>query len=58
LYIKNFNTFKTAPQVTWVLEIVANQPYYFANPTEKSRIQDYEKREHFWDSFNANNLKL
>ena len=47
LYIKNFNAFKTVLKGIWGYEIVANRPYYFANPTEEPTIQYYEKREHF-----------
>ena len=45
-------------QGTWAYEMVANRPYYFSNPTEDFRIQDFNKREHFWDNFDANNPKL
>jgi thiol-disulfide isomerase/thioredoxin len=58
LYSKNFNAFKTDMQGTWAYEMVANRPNYFSNPTEEPRLQDYMKREHFWDDFNANNTQL
>ena len=58
LYFKNFNAFKTAMQGTFAYEMVANRPFYFNNPTEDARLQDYKKREHFWDGFNASNPKL
>ncbi len=43
---------------TWAYEMVANRPYYFTNPIEDPRIQDYERREHFWGGFNASNPHL
>jgi len=58
LYLQNFEQFKTKMQGTWAYEMVANRPYYFSNPTEDFRIQDFNKREHFWDNFDANNPKL
>jgi thiol-disulfide isomerase/thioredoxin len=58
LYLKNFNEFKEIMQGTWAYEMVVNRPFYFTNPTEEPRLQDYYKREHFWDGFNAQNPKL
>lgn len=58
LYLKNFNEFKEIMQGTWAYEMVVNRPFHFSNPIEDPRLQDYEKREHFWDGFNANNPQL
>lgn len=58
IYAENLETFKSAMQGTWAYEMVANRPYYFTNPQDEPRLQDFEKREHFWDSFDANNPKL
>jgi len=58
LYFQTLNEFKTQMIGTWAYEMVANRPYYFSNPKEDLRIQDYEKREHFWDGFNASNPQL
>ncbi len=58
LYFKNFNAFKIALQGTLAYEMVANRPFYFNNPKEDARLQDYRKRDHFWDGFNANNPHL
>jgi thiol-disulfide isomerase/thioredoxin len=58
LYESNFNAFVKENADTWACEMVANRPYYFTNPKDEPRIQDYEKREHFWDSFDASNPKL
>jgi len=57
-YFKNFNEFKDEMFGSWAYEMVINRPYYFADPLESPRLQDYYKREHFWDGFNANNPSL
>ena len=57
-YWESFNAFKTSMQNTWAYEMVVNRPFYFTNPKEDPRIQDYERREHFWDGFNASNPQL
>lgn len=58
LYWENFEHYKTTMNGTWAYEMVVNRPFYFTNPTEDPRIQDYYKREHFWDGFDAQNPKL
>ena len=58
MYWENFTTFKTATQGTWAYEMVVNRPFHFSNPIEEPRLQDYYKREHFWDGFDAQNPKL
>jgi thiol-disulfide isomerase/thioredoxin len=58
VYLQNLEQFKNALQGTLAHEMVANRPYYFTNPREEFRIQDFEKREHFWDGFDANNPAL
>jgi len=58
LYLQHLEIFKATMQGTWAYEMVANRPYFFANPKEDPRIQDFEKREHFWDDFDANNPLL
>lgn len=57
-YTHNLETFKNAMQGTWAYEMVANRPYFFTDPKDDPRIQDFEKREHFWDGFDANSPKL
>jgi thiol-disulfide isomerase/thioredoxin len=57
-YKLNFELFKKEMQGTWAYEMVVNRPYYFTNPKDDPRLQDFEKREHFWDGFDANNPKL
>lgn len=58
LYLQNFEAFKRNTQSTWACEMVANKPYYFTNPKDDYRLQDYYKREHFWDGFDGNNPDL
>jgi thiol-disulfide isomerase/thioredoxin len=58
LYFQELLSFKTAMSGTWAYEMVANRPYFFTNPKEDPRLQDFEKREHFWDEFDANNSQL
>jgi thiol-disulfide isomerase/thioredoxin len=58
LYWKSFGLFKLNAVGTWAYEMVANRPYYFTNPKDHPRTQDYYKRIHFWDGFNASNPAL
>lgn len=58
LYFFNLDKFKVQMKDTWAYEMVANRPYYFTDPKEDYRLQDFMKREHFWDSFNTSNSKL
>lgn len=59
-YLQDFEAFKTQTKThyTWAYEMVANRPYYFADPRDDFRLQDYEKRENFWSHFDATNPKL
>lgn len=58
LYLQNLETFKANMKGTWAYDMVANRPYFFSNPKDDPRLQDFEKREHFWDGFDANNTRL
>ena len=58
LYWQNFNSFKNQMTGTWAYEMVVNRPYYFSNPKDEFRIQDFEKKENFWEGFNATNPSL
>lgn len=58
LYEQQFQKFKTEMKGTWAYDMVVNRPFYFSDPKKDLRIQDYEKREHFWDGFDANNPQL
>lgn len=57
-YESDLDDFKSITKGSWAYEMVANRPFYFTNPKEDFRIQDFDKREHFWDNFDANNPKL
>jgi thiol-disulfide isomerase/thioredoxin len=58
LYWKKYNSFKKEMQGTWAYHMVINRPYYFADPHQDPRLQDFEKKEHYWDGFDASNPKL
>jgi thiol-disulfide isomerase/thioredoxin len=58
LYNKNLNVFTTKMQSTLACEMVVNRPFYFTKPKDDFILQDYYKREHFWDGFDATNPTL
>ena len=58
LYHANLEAFTTKMQSTLACEMVANRPFYFTNPKDDFILQDYYKREHFWDGFDATNPTL
>jgi thiol-disulfide isomerase/thioredoxin len=43
---------------SWAILMVQNNPYYFTNPKEDWRIQDFDRRTHFWEGIDTNNPKL
>jgi thiol-disulfide isomerase/thioredoxin len=45
-------------QGTWVGNMVANKPVYFTNPKDDWRLQDFKKKERFWDNINTTNPEL
>ena len=53
-----FQNFCTENQNNWAGAMVQNKPYYFTNPKEDFRLQDFERREHYWDNVNTNDAKL
>jgi thiol-disulfide isomerase/thioredoxin len=58
LYHANLEAFTTKMQSTLACEMVANRPFYFTKPKDDFILQDYYKREHFWDGFDATNPTL
>lgn len=58
LYKDSFMSFAKRMSGTWAFHMVVNRPYFFVNPEDDPRIQDYQKREHFWEGFNASEPKL
>lgn len=57
-YNLNFEEFIKKNALSWSSEMVANRPYYFTNATDLPEIQDYNRRNHFWDKINTINSKL
>ena len=43
---------------TWAATMVQNTPHYFTNAKEDWRLQDFERREHYWDNIETTNPKL
>jgi len=54
----SFESFISENKSTWAGEMVANKPVYFTNPKQDWRLQDFEKREQFWDNINTTNQAL
>jgi len=50
LFVKNNNN--------WAGWAVSNTPTYFPDPKSHPKIQDFEKREHYWDNINTQNPTL
>ena len=42
----------------WAVAMVQNKPHFFANPREDWRLQDFDKRNHFWNGIETTNPKL
>lgn len=57
-YRLDFDTFIASNASSLSSAMVANRPYYFANPTDLPQIQAYNRRNHFWDHINTGNPKL
>ncbi len=55
---RSFNAFVEANQGTLAGAMVANKPTYFPNPKDDWRLQDYYRRQHFWDGVDGINPKL
>lgn len=57
-YTTQNNLFLKNNSNTWSALMVQNMSYYFTNPKDDWRIQNYEKQEHFWDNINTTNPQL
>jgi peroxiredoxin len=57
-YTLDFDKFITSNASSLSSEMVANKPYYFANATDLPAIQDYNRRNQYWDKINTVNPKL
>ncbi|MCF2218774.1 AhpC/TSA family protein [Chryseobacterium sp. PS-8] len=55
---KNFKQFCQENQNNWAGAMVQNKPYYFTSPKEDYRLQNFERRAHYWDNVNTNDPKL
>jgi len=53
-----FEVFCKTNAATWAGAMVQNKPVYFANPKQDFRLQDFERRAHFWDNITTTNPKL
>lgn len=42
----------------WAGKLAACNTYYFTDPKELTKLQDFYKREHFWDGIDCNNPEL
>jgi len=54
----SFEKFIIENNGTWAGNMVANRPVYFTNPKQDWRLQDFERREQFWDNINTTNQEL
>jgi thiol-disulfide isomerase/thioredoxin len=52
-YHKQDALFSKLNNNTWAAKMISNTPYYFANPKDDWRLQDFEKKEHYWDKIST-----
>ena len=57
-YVQQRGVFLNKNSTTWAALMVQNKSYYFTNPQDDWRIQNYEKHQHFWDNVNTTNPQL
>jgi len=57
-YVQQRSIFLKNNPNTWAALMVQNKSYYFTNPKDDWRIQNYEKHQHFWDNVNTTNPQL
>lgn len=53
-----FQSFIKKDKNKWAGKLAACNTYYFTDPKELPKLQDYYKREHFWDRIDCNNPEL
>lgn len=58
LYNKHFQAFVKQNATTWQGDMVANKPYYFADLNELYVLQEYERRNQYWDKINTSSEGL
>jgi thiol-disulfide isomerase/thioredoxin len=54
-YKTQVNKFLQQNTNTWAATMVQNTPHYFTNAKEDWRLQDFERREHYWDNIDTTN---
>jgi thiol-disulfide isomerase/thioredoxin len=57
-YYKQDALFSKLNQNSWAARMIENTPYYFTNPKDDWRLQDFEKKEHYWYKITTNNPEL
>ena len=57
-YSIDFEKFCSLNTRSLATEMVANRPFYFTNASDLPQIQNYNRRNHFWDHINTSNPKL
>lgn len=55
---KNFHQFTNENKESWAVAMVANKPAYFTNAKDDWRLQDFERRKHYWDGIDTANPQL
>ena len=58
IYTANFIKFTTENATSLSGIMVKNNTFYFVNPNDELKIQDYERKEHYWDLINTNEPEL
>jgi thiol-disulfide isomerase/thioredoxin len=58
LYQSGFQAFAKENKGTWQGDMVVNRPFYFASLTDPPVLQDYERRNHYWDHIDTSNERL
>jgi thiol-disulfide isomerase/thioredoxin len=57
-YDRQKNLFLNQNADSWAALLIKNRPYYFTNAKEDWRIQNFKKKQHFWDQINTTNPRL
>lgn len=57
-YNHNFQNYITSNPSSLSSDMVANRPYYFTNAADLPQIQDFNRRNQYWDKINTINPKL
>jgi hypothetical protein len=57
-YYENFEFFIKNNKGSWAEKMVANQPYYFSDPTAVPTRRDFVRHDYYWDGINANDPTL